>query len=247
MNTRMIDVVFPADTNHHGTLFGGIGLAQMDKVAFIAASRRGRVGFVTASCEHIDFRAPAYMGEIIELTGNVVHAGKRSLSVQVDLIAEEPLTGERRHCSRGVFNMVAMIDKNDSAFSLSDIPAEKEHADASLRIMEVVFPQRTSHHGSLCDGDILAAMSKASFVAATRHCRKRVVLASCRGVNFASPIYGGEIVELAARVDNVGKASLTIGISVWAEKLQTGERRQCGEGEFIMVAVDETHRPIVLS
>lgn len=39
---RLIDMVFPGDTNHHGTLFGGVALAHMDKVAFIAASRHGR-------------------------------------------------------------------------------------------------------------------------------------------------------------------------------------------------------------
>ena len=28
---RLIDMVFPGDTNHHGTLFGGVALAHMDK------------------------------------------------------------------------------------------------------------------------------------------------------------------------------------------------------------------------
>ncbi|MGO4386789.1 acyl-CoA thioesterase [Microvirga sp. 2YAF29] len=69
--TCLIDIVFPGDTNHHGTLFGGIGLAHMDKVAFIAASRHAHVDFVTASCERIDFEAPAHMGEIVELTGRI--------------------------------------------------------------------------------------------------------------------------------------------------------------------------------
>ena len=44
---RLIDMVFPGDTNHHGTLFGGVALAHMDKVAFLAASRHGRAPFVT--------------------------------------------------------------------------------------------------------------------------------------------------------------------------------------------------------
>src|SRR5262249_53757574 len=137
------------------TLFGGVGLAQMDKLAFIAASRHGRVDFVTASCEHIDFRAPAYLGEIIELSGRVSRIGRRSLSVEVDLMAESLLSGERRHCSRGIFNMVAMVDKNDSAFRLPDIPGneEEELPDGSLRMVEVVFPERTSHYGSLYGGD----------------------------------------------------------------------------------------------
>ena len=47
--TRLVDIVFPGDTNHHGTLFGGVGLSQMDKVAFITAARHAPVDFVTAS------------------------------------------------------------------------------------------------------------------------------------------------------------------------------------------------------
>ncbi|WP_026187658.1 hotdog domain-containing protein [Ensifer sp. BR816] len=58
--TTLINIVFAGDTNHHGTLFGGAGLALMDRVTFIAASRFGRVPFVTASCERVDFRKPAY-------------------------------------------------------------------------------------------------------------------------------------------------------------------------------------------
>ncbi len=56
--TCLADIVFPGDTNHHGTLFGGIGLARMDMAAFIAASRHVPVDFVTASCEQVDFHAP---------------------------------------------------------------------------------------------------------------------------------------------------------------------------------------------
>lgn len=53
-SVQLIDMVFPGDTNHHGTLFGGVALAHMDKVAFLAASRHGRAPFVTAASERID-------------------------------------------------------------------------------------------------------------------------------------------------------------------------------------------------
>ncbi len=51
---QLIDMIFPCDANHHGTLFGGVALAHMDKVAFLAASRHGRAPFVTAASEKID-------------------------------------------------------------------------------------------------------------------------------------------------------------------------------------------------
>jgi acyl-CoA hydrolase len=104
--TRLVDIVFPGDTNHHGTLFGGVGLAHMDKVAYIAAARHARVDFVTASCERINFDAPAQLGDIVELTGIVARVGRRSLSVELEFIAEAPLSGERRRCGHAVFNLV---------------------------------------------------------------------------------------------------------------------------------------------
>ena len=100
---RLIDMVFPGDTNHHGTLFGGVALAHMDKVAFLAASRHGRAPFVTAASERIDFTARALKGELIEATGRVVRAGTRSVDVEIELTAEELLSGARRLCTRGAW------------------------------------------------------------------------------------------------------------------------------------------------
>lgn len=243
--TRLIDIVFPGDTNHHGTLFGGIGLAHMDKVAFIAASRHASVDFVTASCERIDFKAPARLGEIVELTGRVVRVGRRSLAVEVDLVAEALLTNERRLCGRGVFNMVAVGKATDgSGWHLPPLPAQPEPSFADeLRMVEMVFPGETSHYGSLYGGKALAAMGKAAFVAATRHCRKAVVMASSQRVDFVSHIQEGEVVELVPRIAKVGRSSMTVDVDLWAENLRSGDRRRCGHGTFVMVAVDEDHCP----
>ncbi|MEN2786394.1 acyl-CoA thioesterase [Sphingomonas qilianensis] len=101
---QLIDMIFPGDTNHHGTLFGGVALAHMDKVAFLAAARHGRAPFVTASCERIDFTAPARLGELIEATGRIVRVGNSSLDVEVELVAEELISASggcaRVVCSR---------------------------------------------------------------------------------------------------------------------------------------------------
>jgi acyl-CoA hydrolase len=212
----MVDIVFPGDTNHHGTLFGGICLAHMDKVAFIAASRHAHVDFVTASCERIDFDAPARLGEIVELTGRVTRVGRRSLSVEVELVAEAPLSGERRRCGRGVFNMVAVGDglKGSGGVLPPLISGLVPKPDSDLRMVEMVFPEQTSHYGSLYGGNALAAMGKAAFVAATRCCRKTVVMASSQRVDFKSQIHKGEVVELIPRVIAVGRSSMTVEVEL---------------------------------
>ena len=109
--TRLVDLVFPNQTNHLGTLFGGHALAMMDKAASIAAHRYARNTVVTASLEKTDFLTPVYEGELVEVTGWVVKTGRTSMVVEVELVAENLVTGERRLCTRGKFNMVA-LDKS---------------------------------------------------------------------------------------------------------------------------------------
>ena len=244
--TRLIDIVFPGDTNHNGTLFGGIALAHMDKVAFIAASRHAHVDFVTASCERIDFEAPAHLGEIVELTGLVVRAGRRSLGVEVEMVAEALLTGERRRCSLGAFNMVA-VNIGD-AFTMPSPGIDRpSFRDEDLRMVEMVFPDQTSHYDSLYGGNALAAMAKAAFVAATRHSRQSMVLAGSQRTDFRSQVRNGELIELVPKVTATGRTSITVEVTLWAENLRSGDRRSCGQGEYTLVAVDDGHRATVLS
>jgi uncharacterized protein (TIGR00369 family) len=105
---RMVEVVFPHQTNHYGTLFGGAAMAMMDKAAFVAASRHARTLVVTASTEQIDFHAPARHGDLVELTAHVVGTGRSSIVVQVEMIAEDLITGEQRPVTSGRFVMVAV-------------------------------------------------------------------------------------------------------------------------------------------
>jgi acyl-CoA hydrolase len=104
------EMVFPNQTNHYGTLFGGEALKLMDKVAFIAASRAARASVVTASLDHTDFRHPVRQGDLAEVEGQVVARGRSSLVVETRLYSENLLTGARQLCSVGRFNMVAVDD-----------------------------------------------------------------------------------------------------------------------------------------
>lgn len=107
----MIEMVFPDQTNHYGTLFGGHALRLMDKAAFVAASRYARRTVVTACSERVDFQAAVYHGSLIELTARVIATGRSSMTVSVDLVAEDLLSGERQLCAQGRFVLVAM-DEN---------------------------------------------------------------------------------------------------------------------------------------
>ena len=232
---RVMDVVFPGETNHHGTLFGGVGLALMDKAAFIAAVRHGHRDFVTASCEHIDFIAPARLGDIVEAAGTVVRVGTRSLSVETVLIAENPLTGRRTICAKGRYNMVAI-----GAGSALPPLVEAQRPQAQPLFTDLVFPDRTSHYGSLYGGHALAAMAKAAFILASRQSRNKVVLASCRRIDFRRQVAAGELMDINATIVSTGRSSMVINVELWASPPLSPERMICGDGEYVMVGSTAT-------
>jgi len=239
---QLIDMVFPGDTNHHGTLFGGAALAHMDKVAFLAASRHGRVPFVTACSDRIDFEAPACAGEMIEATGRVIRVGSRSLDVEVELVAEALISGERRRCTRGRFTLVA-VKEAAGGLPLPPLTAPPgPEADGRLRMVDMVFPPQTNHYGTLYGGDALRMMGKAAFIAATRHARSAIVMAASDRIDFKAPIGEGEMTELIAQIRRTGRSSVLVGVELWAEHLLTGARRHAATASFTMVAVDHEGR-----
>jgi uncharacterized protein (TIGR00369 family) len=119
---RLIEMVFPEQTNHYGTLFGGEALALMDKAAFIVASRYARRTVVTASSEKVDFHVPVRQGQLVELIARVVAAGRTSMTVDVELHAEDLLTGVRTLGTRGRFVLVA-LDGRGAPTRVPSLPA----------------------------------------------------------------------------------------------------------------------------
>lgn len=105
---RRTEIVFPHETNAYGTLFGGKALAMMDVVGGIAAIRACRRQVVTASIDRIDFKEPIRAGEFVDTIARIVRVGRTSLTVEVELWAEHPTSGQRRLSTVGKFIYVAM-------------------------------------------------------------------------------------------------------------------------------------------
>ncbi len=239
---RLGDLVFPDQTNHQGNMFGGVALAVMDKVAFLAAARLAKRGFVTASIECTDFKSPVLVGEFIDVVGQVRSVGRSSMSVQVSLWAENLLTGERRLTTQGDFTMVA-VDRKTNKTPLPPVPDYAPEPADVTRMAQLVFPGDTDHRGFLFGGRALNMMEKAAFIAASRHARCEVVMAALKEIDFAASIFVGEMVEIEARVASVGRSSMRVAVRLCAEDLKTGDRRQATIGEFIMVALGDDGRP----
>jgi acyl-CoA hydrolase len=243
---RHVDLVQPHQANHLGSYFGGAAMAQMDKIASLVAARHARRPFVTASCDRIDFRAPVFVGNLIELTGRVNLVGRTSLVVDVELSAEDMATGTRHVCTRGGFTMVAQDRKTNPARlppapdTLLDFAASPA---GSARVLELVFPGDTNTLGQLLGGNAMSLMGKAAQIAASRHTRSQVGMAASNKIDFIASTLEGELLDVTGQVVSVGRTSMRVAVRADAENLMTGERRLVGEADYVMVALDAAGRP----
>ena len=115
-------MVFPNQTNHYGTLFGGHTLRLMDQAAFISASRYCRSTVVTACSERVDFHTFVRQGELVELVARLIAVGKTSRTMEVKLFAEQLLSGKRQLCTRRRFVLVA-LDSLGPSYTVPKVPS----------------------------------------------------------------------------------------------------------------------------
>lgn len=123
--TMMVEMIFPEQANHYGTLFGGNALSLMARAAFVAAASRARGAVVMARSEQVDFTTPVRVGELLELRAEIIRIGRSSMSVAVTGVAEEMGTGDRRDALSGRFEMVA-VDRSGRPRALNENASRKE-------------------------------------------------------------------------------------------------------------------------
>lgn len=123
---EMTEIVLPSHANPIGTAFGGQVMAWIDICAGISAQRHARKIVVTASMDDLHFLAPIHVGEVVILKAQVNRAFHTSLEVGVRVETENPLTGERKHCSSAYLTFVA-LDEAGKRAPVPDVLPETEN------------------------------------------------------------------------------------------------------------------------
>lgn len=106
--TEMVEVALPQDANPLGNVLGGRVMHLVDMAAAITAIRHCRKAVVTASIDHMDFRNPIRVGELIILKASVNRAFHTSMEIGVKVFSENALTGERKHTTSSYSTFVAV-------------------------------------------------------------------------------------------------------------------------------------------
>jgi len=103
-----IEIVFPEDSNHFQSLFGGRLLAWMDKASYYAAFRYSGFPAVTASVESLDFSHSPKVGDVLDIIARVIHTGRSSMVIKVDVFCQDVYHAQAKVLANtGFFNFVA--------------------------------------------------------------------------------------------------------------------------------------------
>jgi acyl-CoA thioesterase YciA len=116
----------------------------------------------------------------------------------------------------------------------------------------LLMPKDTNAHGTIFGGVILSNIDLASAVEARRVAPHRYVTRAMREVEFHEPVFVGDVVNFYTQTVRVGRTSVTVKVSVVAERWAVSGRAVYGHGELVtvteaevvLVAVDTRGRPI---
>jgi acyl-CoA hydrolase len=105
---EMTQLVMPSDANLLGSAFGGKVMQWTDLAAAVAAQRHARMPVVTVSIDQLSFLAPVRIGHVALLRAQVNAVFGSSMEIGVEVLTEDPLSGERRRCCDAFLTFVAL-------------------------------------------------------------------------------------------------------------------------------------------
>jgi acyl-CoA thioesterase YciA len=86
-------IPMPADTNAHGTIFGGWVMAQVDLAGSVPAFERAQGPIVTVAVNSFLFKEPVFVGDLVSFYARVTRVGRTSITVDVEVFAQRGRDG----------------------------------------------------------------------------------------------------------------------------------------------------------
>jgi len=129
-------LVMPQQANPQGTAFGGAIVSWIDMVAAMAGQRHCGCEVVTAQIDTLVFRHPIHIGDQVVLRAAVNYVGRSSMEVGVQVIRENPYTGDQIVATTAHLTLVA-LDKDQKPTPVPPLcpqtPEEKQRYERAKR------------------------------------------------------------------------------------------------------------------
>ena len=114
-----------------GNVHGGSIMKLADEAGALACMRHAQKKVVTVAIDSMTFRQPIRIGDLIILNAEVSYTGRTSMEAEVQVLAENPITGERTHTNTAYLVYVAL---DDSGRPSSVPPLKAETEDEELKM-----------------------------------------------------------------------------------------------------------------
>lgn len=115
-NTRVSRVTLsqlmhPEHANLLGNVHGGWIMKLVDEAGALACMRHAQKKVVTVAIDSMTFRQPIKIGDLVILNAEVTYTGHTSMEAEVQVLAENPVTGEQTHTNTAYLVYVALDDE----------------------------------------------------------------------------------------------------------------------------------------
>src|SRR5574338_927188 len=115
----------PEHANNLGNVHGGWIMKLVDEAGALASMRHAGHRVVTVAIDSMVFRQPIRIGDLVLLNAEVTYVGRTSVEVEVQVQAEDPITGERTHTNTAYLVYVA-LDESGRPTEVPPLKAETE-------------------------------------------------------------------------------------------------------------------------
>jgi acyl-CoA hydrolase len=115
----------------------------------------------------------------------------------------------------------------------------KEVHESETTYTELMIPSYANFGGKVHGGIILSLLDKVAYICASKHSHQYCVTVSVEGVEFKSPVEVGDLVEIKASVNYVGRTTMIVGMRVESFNPRDGIVRHTNSCYFTMAAKDE--------
>jgi len=125
-------LMHPEHANLLGNVHGGWIMKLADEAGALSCMRHAQKKVVTVVIDSMTFRQPIKLGDLVILNSEVTYTGHTSMEVPVEVVAENPFTGERTHTNTAYLVYVALDDEGRP----TSVPPVKAETEEEKRKME---------------------------------------------------------------------------------------------------------------
>jgi uncharacterized protein (TIGR00369 family) len=103
-------LMHPEHANLLGNVHGGWIMKLVDEAGALACMRHAQKKVVTVAIDSMTFRQPIKIGDLVIINAEVTYTGRTSIETEVQVLAENTITGEQTHTNTAYLVYVALDD-----------------------------------------------------------------------------------------------------------------------------------------